>query len=77
MKNSGCIAFYGRHGGHDGWVGQDQTQMQATKQEPLWMSALQQGYEQRSQLMKRSDVSQVDMGIQNGMIVLTCWKSRQ
>lgn len=51
--------------------------MHSSKQESLWISALQVGYEQRSQLMKRPDVSQVDVGLRNGVVVLTCFKERR
>lgn len=64
--------------GHDVRVGQaTRRQMHSSKQESLWISALQVGYEQRSQLMKRPDVSQVDVGLRNGVVVLTCFKERR
>lgn len=63
--------------GIKGVVGQvfNRRNKRMTKQEPLpWISALDQGYAQRAELMRRPGNKQVDVGMRNGMVVLTVYR---
>jgi hypothetical protein len=75
MKIGGWIVFHGRHGGHDGWVGQDQTHMNE-KGKPPWLSLMEEAQKLRAEAMKRPGMKQVDIGLMAGAIVLTCYRDR-
>lgn len=76
MKIPGKVVCHGRHRGHSGEVGQDQTSPmnESCKGKPPWVSLMEQAQQLRVEAMKRPGMKQVDVALMAGAIVLTCYR---